>query len=171
MNRFYSLIEPLNQWLNSLEKRERRVVIVGGLSLVPILFYLLIWEPITSSHEQQQLTYGSQKQLLNWMSNAASEIQSLNASGASTAARFQNQSISSLAERSATTTGIKPFITKIDQSKTGVKVSLKAASFDMMIDWLTVLQNTYAISASRVKIEPTKTAGSVDAEITLEREL
>ncbi len=171
MNRLEQLIEPVTRWLGTLEKRERTIVIVGAISLLPILFYLLIWEPVTSGYEQQQLQYESQKQLLSWMSNAANEIHSLNASGASSATRFQNQSISSLADRSATTSGIKPFVSKIEQSKSGVKVSLKAANFDRMVDWLTDLENTYAISSSRIKIEKTKIAGAVDAEITLERNL
>jgi len=163
------LLNPFNQWLDTLEQRERYIVIAGSISLLIILFYLIIWEPVTSKHEQQQLQYDSQRQLYSWMKNAGNEIRSLNAAGGNDISRFRNQSISSLADRSAITSGVKPFIEKIDQSKKGVKVRLKAADFDRIVIWLTDLQNKYGIIASKVKVEKTKVKGAVDAQITLER--
>lgn len=169
MKALNDLLTPLNQWLDTLEQRERYIVIAGSISLIIILFYLIIWEPVTSKHEQQQLQYDSQRQLYSWMKNASSEIRSLNAAGGNNISRFRNQSISSLADRSAITSGVKPFIEKIDQSKKGVKVRLKSANFDQIVTWLTDLQNKYGIIASKVKVEKSKIEGAVDAQITLER--
>jgi general secretion pathway protein M len=163
------LLAPAQQWLNTLEQRERVIVIGGAICLVIMLFYLAIWEPITSRHGKQQLQYESQRQLYNWMKNASAEIRSLNSAGNSTTARSRNQSISSLADRSATTSGIKPFIEKIEQSKKGVNVRLKSANFDRIVIWLTDLENKYGIIASKVKLEKTETKGAVNARITLER--
>lgn len=164
-----NLLTPLTQWLDTLEQRERYIVISGGISLLIILFYLIIWEPITSKHEQQQLQYDSQRQLHSWMKNARAEIQQLSSANGNDISRFQNQSISSLADRSATTSGVKPFIEKIDQSKKGVKVRLKSANFDRIVIWLADLENKYGIIATKVKVEKTKLEGAVDAQITLER--
>ncbi len=169
MKALNDLLAPATLWLNSLEKRERQIVIAGAISLIIMLFYLIIWDPIMSRHEQQQLHNTSQRQLYSWMKNANAEIRSLKSSGGSNVARYRNQSISSLADRSATTSGVKQFIEKIDQSKKGVKVRFKNANFDRIVIWLTDLQNKYGISATKVKIERTDTKGSVDAQITLER--
>jgi len=163
------LLDPATQWLNTLEQREKYIVIGGAVSLVIMLFYLIIWEPITSQYEQQKLHLDSQRQLYSWMKNAGAEIRSLKSAGGNNIARFRNQSIASLADRSAITSGIKPYIEKIDQSKKGVKVNVKAANFDQIIAWLTNLENKYGIIASKVKVEKTKTNGAVDAQITLER--
>lgn len=163
------LIAPARQWLDTLEQRERQIVIAGSISLLIMLFYLIVWEPITSNLEQQQLQHESNRQLHSWMKNAGAEIRSLNSSGGSSIARFRNQSIASLTDRSAITSGVKPFIEKIDQSKKGVKVRLKAADFDRIIIWLSNLKTKYGIVARKVKIETTKTKGAVDAQITLER--
>jgi len=164
-----NMLTPLTQWLNTLETRERHIVITGAISLLIILFYLIIWDPITSRQEQQQLTYDSQRQLYSWMKGASNEIHLLSSAGGSNISRFRNQSISSLADRSAITSGVKPFIEKIDQSKKGVKVSIKSANFDQIITWLTDMENKYGIIASKVKVEKTKTQGAVDIKITLER--
>ncbi len=163
------LMTPINQWLDTLEQRERYIVLAGTICLAIILFYLIIWEPITSRHEQQQLNYNSQRQLYNWMKNASLEIRSLNSTSGSNTSRFRNQSIASLADRSAITSGVKPFIEKIDQSKKGVKIKLKSANFDSIISWLTDLENKYAIIISKIKVEEAKEKGAVDALITLER--
>lgn len=163
------LLAPSKQWLNTLEQRERHIVIAGAISLGIILFYLIIWEPISSRHEQQQLRYDSQRQLHSWMKNAGTEIRSLKSAGGNNIARYRNQSIASLADRSAITSGIKPFIEKIDQNKKGVKVRIKSANFDRIIIWLTDLENKYGIIASKVKVEKTDTKGAVNAQITLER--
>lgn len=163
------LTAPARQWLDTLEQRERQIVIIGVISLLVMLFYLIIWEPITSQLEQQQLQHESNRQLHSWMKNASTEIRSLNSSGSSNKARFRNQSIASLTDRSAITSGVKPFIEKIDQSKKGVKVRLKAANFDRIVIWLSDLETKYGIVARKVKIETTNKKGAVDAQITLER--
>lgn len=169
INTLKPYLQPLQSWLDSLEKRERLIVIYGGIALFFILLYLIIWDPIMTGYEEQQLKNQSQRQLYSMVQNAATEIQSITAAGGSSASRFRNQSISSLADRSATVTGVKGFISKIDQSKNGVKVNLKSADFDRIIAWLADMENKYAITATRVKIDRTKVAGAVDADITLER--
>jgi len=169
MSALNNLLAPAQQWLDTLESREKRIVIGGGIALLLILFYLLVWDPIVSRHEEQQLKHESQLQLYSWMKNAGEQINSLKSAGGGSAARFKNQSISSLADRSARVTGVKSFISKIDQSKSGVKVTLKNADFDLIINWLTDLENKYGIISSQIKIERSKEDGAVNANITLER--
>jgi len=163
------LLSPVNKWLDTLELRERRIVITGAISLFIMLLYLVIWEPITTRHEQQQQEYESQRQLYHWIKQATAEIDQLKSSGSSNIAKYRNQSIASLTDRSATTTGIKPYIEKLEQSNDGVKASIKSADFDRIVVWLTDLENKYGIIASNVKVEKAKTQGAVDAHITLLR--
>lgn len=169
MNALDKWLQPARQWLDSLEKRERHVVIAGAIMLVVMLAYLAIWDPIVSSYADEQQKYTSQRQLHIWMQQSANEIRNLETSSGGMYARFQNQSISSLADRSAMTSGVKSFIDKIDQGKDGVKITLKNADFDRIITWLADMENKYGIIVSKAKIEKSKTAGAVDADITLER--
>ncbi|VAW69483.1 hypothetical protein MNBD_GAMMA10-1795, partial [hydrothermal vent metagenome] len=39
------VLTPANQWLETLEQRERYIVISGGIALLIMVFYLAIWEP------------------------------------------------------------------------------------------------------------------------------
>lgn len=169
MNALDKLLSPASQWLNTLQRRERNIVVAGSIALLVILFYLLIWEPITANYEQQKQTLEYQRQQYAWMKNATAEISSLKAAGGSLAARSKNQSISSLADRSAQVTGVKSFINKIEQSKTGVKVVLTSANFDLVINWLSDMENKYAIICTQIKVDRSKEAGAVDVNVTLER--
>ncbi|HED33519.1 MAG TPA: type II secretion system protein M [Gammaproteobacteria bacterium] len=162
-------LAPANQWLSAQEERDRKIIIIGGIALIIMVFYLAIWEPINTRFEQQQSENESKRKLHSWMKGASAEIKALKSSGSNSISRTRNQSISSLADRSAATSGVKPFIEKIEQSKTGVKVVLKAANFDQIITWLNNLQSQYGIFAVKVKVEKSRTEGAVDANITLER--
>ncbi len=169
MNKIDQLLAPIRLKLDELEPRERIIVIAGSIGLAIMLFYLIIWEPITSRYEHQLLQHDSQRQLYSWMQEAGAEIRSLSASGGRSTSRFKNHSISSLADRSAATSGVKVSIEKMTQSKKGVKVQLKTANFDRIVIWLNDLETNYGIVASKVKVETAKIKGAVNASILLER--
>ncbi len=169
MNKIDQLLAPIRLKLDELEPRERIIVIAGSIGLAIMLFYLIIWEPITSRYEYQLSQHDSQRQLYSWMQEAGEEIRSLSASGGKNISRFKNHSISSLADRSAATSGVKVSIEKMTQSKKGVKIQLKSANFDRIVIWLNDLETKYGIIASKVKVETSKIKGAVNASILLER--
>jgi len=167
---FQQQLAPLQQWLEKLEKRERQLVIGGGFALILLLFYGLLWEPMNNDLEMQQTHYQSQQQLLTWMQDSANKISILQTgAGGNTSNQFKNQSISSLAERSAQSMAVKDQISKLESTKKGVKVTLKNANFDRIIFWLNDLQHKYNIQASNIKFDPQTASGAVDARITLQR--
>ena len=166
---FSTHTESLRNWLDSLETRERYLVITGAIALLVSLFYLALWEPVFNNLETQQQRYQSQRQLLNWMKDATQEALSLQSAGAQTASRFKNQSVSSLAERSALSMGVKKNISKHESGTKGVKIQLQQADFDRVIMWLNDMQTKYNIKASNIQIEKLAAAGAVNVRVTLDR--
>lgn len=164
-------MSPALDWLNKLETRERQTVLAGAVFLIISMFYLIIWDPIFSARDEQLQLLESQQQTLQWMMDTGAEIQSLQSSGNTTSSRFKNQSISSLAERSAQSMGVKQQITKLETVKNGVKVELEAADFDRLILWLNDMEQKYGIQASSIQIEKQDKPGAVEARVTLERNL
>jgi len=162
--------EPLQNWLDSLDKRERTLVISGVIFLLVNLFYFAVWDPVINGLETEQQKYESERQLYYWMKDAVSEYKALQSSGGQITNRFKNQSISSLTDRSAQSTGIKQHIKKLDSSDKGVKVELEQVSFDQLIIWLSDLSQKYSIQASSLQIEKLAEPGSVNARISLERD-
>ena len=104
------------------------------------------------------------------MKDAVAEYKTLQSSGTQMSTRFRNQSISSLAEQSAQSTGVKQNIKKLDSNSKGVKVELEQVSFDRLIIWLSDLSQKYNIQASSLHIEKIAEPGTVNARISLERD-
>lgn len=164
-------ITQARDWLNKLETRERQIVIAGAIFLLISMFYLIIWDPIFSARDEQTQLLETQQQTLQWMVETGAEIQALQSGGRTSVSRFKNQSISSLAERSAQSMGVKQQITKLETVKNGVKVELEAADFDRLILWLSDMEQKYGIQASNIQIEKQDKPGAVEARVTLERNL
>jgi general secretion pathway protein M len=162
-------IESLQRWLDSLQSRERQLVISGSITLAVILFYLVIWEPVFTKLDDARQNIESQRQLLIWMQTSAQEIRNLQASGASLAPQLANQSVSSLVTLSAQSNGVQDFITKLDSTKDGVEVQLTSADFDRTMTWLNDLQTRYMIQPRKIIIEPQVDPGTINARITLEK--
>jgi len=167
---FSALLAPAKKRLDAMEKRERNMVIAAGFVVVITLLYAVVWEPIFSDLENQQQRYQSQHQLLIWMKEKSSEIKALQSAGAQSTARFNNQSTSSLVERSAQSMGMKPFIKKQTSDKKCVKIDLEQASFNRIILWLNDMQSKYGIQTTNIKIEQQEKPGTVDVRVTLERD-
>jgi len=163
-------LEPLKNWLDSLPKRERLIVISGIIFLVINLFYFSVWDPVVNGLQTEQQKYESEQQLYYWMKDAAAEYKTLRSSGSPISNRFKNQSISSLAERSAQSMGVKQYIKKLDSSSKGVKVEFDQVGFDQLISWLTDLSQKYNIQTSSLHIEKLAEPGTVNARISLERD-
>ncbi|MDH5764668.1 MAG: type II secretion system protein M [Gammaproteobacteria bacterium] len=163
-------LSPIQDWLDSLEKRERHVVLGGATILIISLFYFLIWQPVFDSLELEQEKYNSQRELYFWMKDAAAEVKTFQQSGTRLSNRYKNQSISSLAEMSAQSRGVKQNISKLDSNNKGVKAELNQVSFDNLVLWLADLAAKYNIHVSSLHIEKLNEAGTVNARVSLERD-
>ena len=164
-----SHFEPIERWLGTLNPRERNTVFAGAIFLLISIFYLAVWDPVFSALESAQQQNQSQRELLNWMKSTSAEVRGLQSAGAAINSRLQNESLSSLAERSALSSGTKAFIRKLESDKDAVKAELEQADFDRIIFWLHDMQSKYGIYASSILVEPHKEKGAVNARITLER--
>jgi len=166
MNRF----DGLRLWYAGLQQRERQMVVAAAALVVLTLFYLMIWEPVHNALDEQRLQYENQRSTFIWMTQAAEEARLLKATGARNVIRNNNQPVSLLVERSATTAGMKSSISKIETSgDKGARVMLEAASFDQMLLWLNTLRQQYGIAVSSASIDRNETAGAVNARLTLDR--
>lgn len=164
-----SHLQPLQEWFDKLEKREKYIVTTGAILLTFAIFFAAIWQPVFSSLETERQRYQSQRQLLTWMQETALEINRLKSTGANSADRFKNQSLSSLVALSATSSGVRSFIKKQESDRDNVKVQLEQADFDRLVAWINDMQKKYAIQASKIRVEAEDKPGAVRAQVTLER--
>jgi general secretion pathway protein M len=157
----------MKDWFFGLEQRERLMVGVGGVLLMWLLLYLMIWTPIADKYRGLKENVAAQQETLAWMQQAAAQIQTLRRSGGSAAKGLGGRSMLAVVDQSARSGGLATAIKRIepDGSK-GVKVWLEGAAFDPMILWLGKLSKNYRIEPSIITLEPIGN-GRVNARLTL----
>lgn len=163
-------MNAVQHWYNSLQKREQYLVSATAALLVVMLFFLLIWEPLFNNIEEQQSRLSIQKKTLSWMQDAEQQVAELKQSGNIISPAITNSSISTLAERSLISAGIRTAVDKMETTGSAeLKVQFKTVDFDRLIQWLGNLQNSYGIASKHVTINHTEQSGQVSARVTLEK--
>ena len=157
----------MKDWFFGLETRERLLVSAGGVLLLWLLLYLMVWEPVADEYYGLKESVETQQQTLAWMQQAAAQIKALQRSGAGAAKGLGGRSLLAVVDQSARSGGLGAAIKRIepDGSK-GAKVWLEGVAFDPMILWLGQLSKSYRIEPSIITLEPVGN-GRVNARLTL----
>lgn len=163
-------IQQLKQWFYSLPSKEQMMVSGTGIVIIITLFYLIIWEPLHLGFQEEKQKQQSQKEILLWMQQAASEVKSLRASGSQTTIRSNNKPITLVIEQTIKNAGLKPSVKKIESSgNKGARVSLNDASFNQILVWLDTLSKHNGIQVVSANIERSDKPGRANARLTFER--
>jgi len=163
-------LQQIKQWYNSLPSKEQWMVSGTGILIIITLFYLVVWEPLHVSLETEQQKQNSQKEILFWMQQAATEVKSLRSSGRRNTVRDRNKPTSLIIEQTINNAGLKSSVTKIESSgKNGARVTLNEASFNQILVWLNTLATHNAIQVVSANIERASKPGRANARLTFER--
>lgn len=165
-----SALDNLQTWYSGLMPRERYFVLAASACVALTLFYIALWEPLTMGVRDVQQRNITQHDILAWMRSAAAEAKQLQSSGGGVTVRDTNQPVTLVVERSASTAGLKKYLSKIESAaEKGARVTVDAVSFDQMLVWLNTLEKQYGINVISADIDRDKEAGLVNARLTLNR--
>lgn len=163
-------LEQLKQWYRALPTREQWMVSATSVLIVITLFYLLVWEPLHLGLEQEQQKQQSQQEVMIWMQQAATEVQSLRRSGGGKTIRDRNKPTTLVIEQAINNAGLKPSVKKIESSgSNGARVTLSEASFNQIVVWLNTLSTHNGIQVVSANMERSDKPGRVDARLTFDR--
>ena len=163
-------LEQLKQWYRALPSREQWMVSATSVLIVITLFYLLVWEPLHLGLEQEQQKQQSQQEVMIWMQQAATEVQSLRRSGGGKTIRDRNKPTTLVIEQAINNAGLKPSVKKIESSgSNGARVILSEASFNQIVVWLNTLSTHNGIQVVSANKERRDKPGRVDARLTFDR--
>ena len=163
-------LEQLKQWYRALPVKEQWMVSGTSALIVITLFYLLVWEPLHLGLEQEQQKQQSQKEIMLWMQQAATEVQSLRRAGGGKTIRDRNKPTTLVIEQAINNAGLKPSVKKIESSgSNGARVTLNEASFNQIVVWLNTLSTHNGIQVVSANMERSDKPGRVDARLTFDR--
>lgn len=152
-------------WAN-LQPRERHTLLGGGIALGLLMLYTLLVDPMQQELKRLEQSVESQQQTLEWMQQAASEVKQLQRTSPG-AKSFSGQSLMSVIDASARSTGLAGAIKQLKPEGQGVKVRLEGAAFDDMLRWLGQLNAKQGISVTGLVMEHLPQPGRVNASVVL----
>ncbi len=158
----------MTSWLNQLAPRERRVLIIGAVTLVIITGYFMLWEPLITARSQLENVVAAQQTTLRWMTDAAAEVQQLRLQSNTSPTKTHKQSLLTLVDKSIRTGILAKTNKRIEpKGKHKVQVRFKTVSFTALMRWLGQLYNQHQIEMSQIRIERQQAADQVKVNLTL----
>ena len=161
----------MNTWLNSLSSRERAMVIYGSIAVSLILLWLLLIKPLYNNKIRLDKAINQQKQTLATMQEQSLEIKQLQQQETIKPASSSNQNPQQLIERSLQTWRLKTVLERMQSQGSGVRLILKNANADRVMQFLHELENTHSLSINNMAIDSdNKEAGFADFRLTIKKE-
>ena len=157
-------MNALRQWLDGLAPRERNLVYAAAALLAVAIVYLVVVMPVTTAARHRATRIEQKSADLAWMRQVAPQVAAAVASGGAA----NNESLVVLVDRTGREAGLGGSIR--DQSPSGehgLRLRLESAQFDVLVVWLTNLQQQYGVRVEAATIDAAGAPGLVNASLTL----
>lgn len=159
----------MRAWWSNLAVRERGMVGVGGVVVVLLLGWALVWHPLALKRTALRETVESDRRDLAYVRVAAAEVERLRSVGTQARRDRQGRSLLALADATARSGGLEGALRRVEPTGTAsVRVSFEGARFDALIDWIEGLTRDYGVEAIDVSADRADGVGLVNARVTLQ---
>ncbi len=162
-------MQQLKDKFNSLQPRERWVVIGGAILVLVVAVYVFALAPLYSAVDAQAKRVAQKEGDLAWMRSVSGEVAVLSAAQPSRPGP-SNESLVVLIDRAARECGLSNSLTgQTPNGERGIRVRLESAEFDKLMVCLGTLQQVHAIDVESATIDRTAKPGLVNANLVLTR--
>jgi general secretion pathway protein M len=144
----------MKQFLTQLSQRERQLLIVGGLLILAVMFWLLLYRPVTSYIEQRaNLKIQLQQQLVSMQQAATGISHQQTTSKQSLPA---DKTFSAWLDGQLNQLNMQQSVKRSEPiDETTVSLWLESVPFDQWADWLQRINNQYGVVVDQVDINVT----------------
>lgn len=156
----------MKAWLNSLEPRERRLVLTGAAVAGVLLMYVLAWEPFAAKVERLRAGNAEQQAALSWMQGAAKEVKQLSRGTSRPGQAANGQSLLAQIDSTAKAGRLGTALKRVQpDGEQRVQVWLEEAVFDDVVAWLEGLEQRQGIALESSVIAAKDRPGVVDVRL------
>ena len=160
----------MREWWQELSVRERRTLGLGGVALTAILFYFLLWQPLSQNNAQLERDLREAHDLLSWMQPAVAEIRALGGTADGPTNVGRDRALFALADQHAREAGLGRSLEQVEPMADGsARVVLEQVGFDQLVRWLGSLRTGHGVEATSVSLRRAEVEGRVNAQIVLQR--
>jgi len=147
--------------------RERILLIVGAIFMVISLFYVMIWEPLSTAVKHYRQDVISNKMLLQQIKQAGPEIATLRSQMKQSQIKNQAELISVI-EKAVKKSRVQGAISEIGLGpENSARLRFDDVGFDELMAWLIDLQQTQGIVVNTFNVEKLSVVGHVRAQLTV----
>ena len=145
--------ESIKKYWQQLESREQFILMGGGVIVVLILLYALIWQPWHKSIESMQKSIQTMRSDLVWVRQYAPIIKS-GGQGVNKNTKGSDQSLLSVIESTAKRGKVHTAIQQMTpSSENKVRVVLEDANFNHWVKWIEVLSAQYGVAVEQASAD------------------
>lgn len=161
-----NVFAQINQRWSALNARDQRTVLIGIALALPLLGYLAVWQPISSSlHKARQLERAAAEQL-HEAQQLAQQLRARPATGAGTPRSERLAPLPAL-EQAAREFALAEALKRREvESDQGLRVVFEGASAEALLRMLESLALKHGLQVIAAQIDPVS-PGRVNAQITL----
>jgi general secretion pathway protein M len=159
----------VKEWFANLEARERTIVATGGVVVVLILFWALIWLPLERGRQNLSVNVETWQQSLAELRVLAATLPE---DGAPAAAPVDpDESPVVVVDRTLRERNLNSAVKRRQPTPNGIRVEFENVAFDQLVVWLGDLSATHGLSVQAGSLSLANRAGPgrVNASLTLER--
>lgn len=154
----------MSEWLDSLQPRERAILLAGGIAAALIVFWVFIWMPLTTGTERLRTSIASKEQVLAnlYRAGALTSEDPRPARG--------NQALVVVVQATLQANGLGGVLTGTrPDGDNRINVSFQNAAFDKLLAWLIALQQSDGIYVEGASINDARQRGFVTGQLLLSR--
>ncbi|TAL65371.1 MAG: type II secretion system protein M [Legionella sp.] len=153
----------MKDYFNSLNEREKWMVLIAGVCLVVYSFYYFIYSPLSTRVSDRSTQLVEKIDTLNWMKKIKQEHHSLKKKQ-----NISNSQLLTLIANQLKKDNTLNFPFQLQQTSSGeIQLSFDEVPLSLFVAWLMKINDQYAISIKQFDIERTKTAGIVKLMIII----
>jgi type II secretory pathway component PulM len=154
----------MKEWYLQLATRERYVLSIGVILALGILYWGLLWRPLSVGAADARAAVAEHQMLLADLRRARGILRPALDNGA-----VPSQSLVVLVDRTHREQGLAGALSRNQpDGPDGIQVTLQDAAFDALMGWLSSLQQ-HGIAVESASINGTRTPGLVSATLVLRR--
>ena len=149
------MINLVKNYWQSLEPRERLVLLAGAIFLVVILFYSQLWRPLQKSLDFMENSVRNMRVNAVWVEQRSQELKRGGQISATGPKRGSDQSLMAIVEQTASQAGVQDAIQQIvpDQTTGEVRVLLEGVQFNQWVLWVDNLYKNYGVDITQLNAE------------------
>jgi general secretion pathway protein M len=155
----------MNDYFNSLNEREKTMLMFAAACLLLYLYFVLLYAPITHRVRTEKNLLVEKIQTLEWMKKIHSQGLTSNTKKTIN----NNQLLTLIASELKVKQSFNPY--QLQQLGLGdVELSFEAVPFNLFLSWLIELNKGYQLKFKQLNAKPTQTPGVTQLTLVLSAE-